>query len=78
MADETIPSGIVTIEKEGKQYIPVDEWDVCIYLEKLNNGFTRCLIHNKKPRMCRLYNCLTEKKIKYIQAITEELKDKCD
>ena len=76
MPDEAIPEGVETYEKEGEHFIPVDDDNVCIYLEKLNNGFTRCSIYNKRPRTCRLYNCLTEKKVKQINVIIEELKAK--
>ena len=76
MPGEDIPEGIETYEKEGEYFIPVDGQDTCIYLEKLNNGFTRCSVHDKRPRTCRLYNCLTEKKVKYLSIIIEGLKDK--
>lgn len=76
--DEEVPSDIITIEKEDGRYIPVDEEDVCIYLEKLDNGFARCTIQDKKPKMCKLYYCLTEKKIKYLQTIIDELKEKVE
>ena len=76
MPDEEIPEGIETYKKDGEHFILVDDEDTCIYLEKLNNGFTRCSIYDKRPRTCRLYNCLTEKKVKYIGVIIEELKDK--
>ena len=76
MPDEDIPAGIETYEKDGEYFIPVDGDDVCIYLEKLNNGFTRCRIHDKRPRTCRLYNCMTVNKVKQINVIIEELKGK--
>ena len=76
MPDETVPDDVETYEKDGEYFIPVNDDDVCIYLEVLNNGFTRCSIHEKKPRTCRLYNCLTEKKVNYINVIVNELKGK--
>lgn len=72
--NEKIPSGIETVETEDGFTIPVDENDVCIYLEKLNNGFAKCSIQDKKPKMCKLYNCLTLKKARYLQTIIEHLK----
>lgn len=65
----TIPEGIIT---DGRR-IPVNEDDECIYLEKLDNGFTRCGIHDKRPEMCRRYNCLTEQKIRNLTPIIEHL-----
>lgn len=76
--NEAIPKDVITEKRGNEYYIPVDEDDVCIYLEKQNNGFARCGIHEKKPKMCKLYNCLTEKKIKYISVIVEDLKAKCE
>lgn len=76
MEDEEVPVGVITVEKNGERFIPVDDDDVCIYLEKLNNGFARCGIHEEKPRTCKLYNCLTIKKAKYVQVIVDELKDR--
>ena len=78
MPGEEIPEGVETYEKDGEHFIPVDDDDVCIYLEVLNNGFTRCSIHEKKPRTCKLYNCLTVKKVKYINVIVNELKGKSE
>ena len=76
MPDEEIPEGVKTYHRDGENFIPVDDNDTCIYLEKLNNGFTRCSIHGKRPRTCRLYNCLTEKKVIQITDIVNELKEK--
>jgi Fe-S-cluster containining protein len=78
MPDEKIPDGVATYEKDGEHFIPVDDEDICIYLERLDNGFTRCGIHEKRPRTCRLYNCLTEKKVRYLGVIVDELQRKCD
>ena len=58
--------------------IPVDQDDVCIHLEKLDNGFTRCKIHGEKPEMCKVYYCLTECKVRQLQVIIEELKIKAE
>lgn len=77
MPDEPVPCGVETYERDGEHFIPVDKDDTCIYLVKLDNGFTRCSIHEKRPRTCRLYNCLTEKKIVYLRAIVDELKARC-
>jgi Fe-S-cluster containining protein len=76
MPDEVVPPGIDVYFKNGERFIPVDKDDTCIYLEKLNNGFTRCSIHEKRPRTCRLYNCLTEKKVKYLNVIVRETEGK--
>ena len=76
--DEPVPEGVTTIEKDGEYLLPVDDDGTCIYLEIHDNGFTSCSIQDKKPKMCALYNCLTEKKIKYINVIVEELKGKCE
>jgi len=76
MPDEAVPEGVQTYWKDNEKFIPVDADDVCVYLEKLNNGFTKCSIHDKRPRTCRLYSCLTEKKVKYLSVIVEELKGK--
>ena len=76
MPDEEIPDGVQTYTKDSERFIPVDEDDTCVYLKKLNNGFTRCGIHDKRPRTCRLYNCLTEKKVRYLNAIVDELRGK--
>ncbi len=75
--NEKIPPGIKTIKKGNEFFIPVDENDVCVYLVKLNNGFAKCGIQDKKPNVCKLYNCLTEKKIRYLQVIVGLLKKKC-
>jgi len=77
MPDEVIPEGVKTYEKDSEHFIPVDKEDTCIYLVKLNNGFTRCSIHEKRPMTCRLYNCLTEKKVRYLHVIAEELRARC-
>lgn len=71
---EKIPEGVETTQIDEDNFIPVNEKGTCIYLEKLNNGFTKCSIYEKRPKMCRLYNCLTEKKIRYLGIIIEELK----
>ena len=76
--DEEVPENVITVESEEGFTIPVDGDDVCIYLEKLNNGFAKCGIHDKKPKMCKLYYCLTEKKVKQLQTIVDELKEKCE
>lgn len=65
-------------EYEDGTKIPVDEDDVCIYLEKLDNGFTRCKIQDKKPKMCKLFYCLPEQKVRQLQTIIDELKLKCE
>jgi len=72
--DEHIPADVIT---EGRK-IPVDEDDVCIYLEKLNNGFAVCTIQDKKPKMCKLYNCLNEQKVRQLKSVVEYLKEKCE
>ncbi len=78
MEGETIPEGVETIKKGNEYFIPVDKDDTCIYLEKLNNGFSRCKIHDKRPKTCQLYNCLTEKKITQLKPIIEYLRGKCE
>ncbi|KYK22694.1 hypothetical protein AYK24_00270 [Thermoplasmatales archaeon SG8-52-4] len=78
MPDEEVPENIEVVKSEEGFTIPVDEDDVCIYLEKLDNGFTRCTIQDKKPRMCKLYYCLTENKVKRLKVIVDELKEKCE
>ena len=78
MPDEPVPEGVETYDRDGEHFIPVDEDDICIYLGKLNNGFTRCGIHDKRPRTCRLYSCLTKKKAVYLEAIAAELRAGCD
>jgi Fe-S-cluster containining protein len=70
---EVIPPGIYTVPGSDGTTIPVDSDDVCIYLEKLDNGFARCSIQSEKPAMCKLYNCLTLKKARYLQAIVDSL-----
>jgi len=76
--DEIVPYGVEVVETEDGYAIPVDQDDVCIYLEVLDNGFTKCKIHDKKPRVCKLYYCLTEKKVRQLQVIVDELKTKCE
>ena len=76
LEDETIPDDVQTIKRDDEYFIPVDDDDTCIYLVKENNGFTSCGIHDKRPRTCRLYSCLTEKKVKYLEVITDELREK--
>ena len=61
------------VEVDGLFVPPVDEDGTCAYMVKLNNGFTECSIHENKPKMCALYNCLTEKKAKYLTMIVKEL-----
>ena len=75
---DPVPEGIEVVETELGFVIPVDEDDVCIYLEKLDNGFTRCTIQDKKPKMCKLFYCLTEQKVRQLQTIVDELKSKCE
>ena len=65
-------------EWEDGTKTPVDEDDVCIHLEKLDNGFTRCAIHYEKPKQCNLYYCLIECKIRQLQVIIDELKIKAE
>ena len=74
--DEKVPEDVETVETEEGYTIPVDEDDTCIYLEKLDNGFTRCKIHDKKPKMCKLYYCLPEQKARQLLPIIEELREK--
>ncbi len=76
--DEPVPKGVEAYWTEEGYAIPVDQDDVCIYLEKLDNGFTRCKIHDKKPRVCKLYYCLTEAKVRQLQTIVDELKIKAE
>ena len=76
--DEPVPEGVETIERNGEYLLPVDENGTCAYLLIHNNGFTSCGIHDKKPKMCALYNCLTEKKVVYLDAIIKKLKEKCE
>lgn len=72
--DEPVPEGVIVNETEDGFTIPVDEDDTCIYLAKLDNGFARCGIHDKRPNMCRLYYCLKKQKARQLQAIVNELK----
>ena len=71
--DENVPEGVKTVKTEDGYTIPVGEDDVCIYLEKLNNGFAKCSIHDKKPKMCKLFYCLTKQKARQLQTIVDEL-----
>lgn len=71
---ESIPLGVETVGRA----IPVDKDDVCIYLEKLNNGFARCRIQEEKPNMCKLFYCLPEQKVRQLKPIIEHLKGKCE
>ena len=73
--DEEVPDGIEVVKDEWGYTIPVDEDDTCIYLEKLDNGFARCSIHDKRPNMCRLFYCLPQQKARQLQTIVNELKD---
>ena len=74
---EDLPPDVVVVKEKDGFRIPVDENDVCIYLEKLDNGFAKCKIQEKKPIMCKLYYCLIEKKVKSLENIIEYLKVKC-
>ena len=76
--DEYVPDDVEVVETDEGYTIPVDEDDTCIYLTKLDNGFTRCSIHEKKPKMCKLFYCLTEQKVRQLQPIIDELKSKCE
>ena len=71
--DEKVPSDIPTIERDGEHFITVTAEDVCVYLEKLNNGFARCTIQDKKPNMCKLFYCNTKQKARQLQTIVDEL-----
>ena len=73
--EEGVPEGVSVVEKDEVFMTPVDNDGTCIYLEVLNNGFTRCKIHDNKPKMCALYNCLTEKKIRYLQDVIHDLRE---
>lgn len=75
---EKVPEGVDVIERNGEYLLPVDNDGVCVYLIKHDNGFTSCRIHDRKPRMCALYNCLTEKKVRYLQDVVVRLKGKCE
>jgi len=77
-SDEKISADIVVIDGDLGPTIPVDEDDICIYLSKLNNGFAICRIQDKKPRMCKLFNCLTEQKVRQLRPVIETLKEKCE
>ena len=70
---EKVPDDVITEETDEGSAIPVDENDVCIYLEKLDNGFTRCGIHEKRPKMCKLFYCNTKQKARQLQTIVDEL-----
>lgn len=76
--EETIPDGVIVIEEEDCFRIPVDEDDTCIYLNKLDNGFAICSIHDKKPNMCKLYYCMLETKIRELDKIKEHLIKRCN
>jgi len=73
--EEKIPEGI---EVDENRTIPVDTDDTCIYLEKIDNGFTLCKIQDKKPIMCKLYYCMIERKITELHKIEKFLKEKCE
>ena len=73
--DEEVPEGIEVVETDEGYTIPVDEDDTCIYLEKLDNGFARCSIHDRKPIMCKKFYCLTQQKARQLQTIVNELKE---
>ena len=75
--NETVPFGVTVIFEPYGARIPVDDDDVCIYLEKLDNGFARCSIQDKKPSMCKLYFCLIERKIKVLSEIKKHLEAQC-
>ena len=71
--DEPVPED-VEVRKTGEGWkIPVDDDDICIYLEKLDNGFARCKIQYKKPKMCKLFYCLPQQKARQLQVIVDEL-----
>jgi Fe-S-cluster containining protein len=71
--NEPIPEGIKVKKTDEGYTILVDEDDTCIYLEKLDNGFARCSIHDKRPKMCKLFYCLTQQKARQLQTIVDEL-----
>jgi hypothetical protein len=71
--DEPVPEGISVVKTNEGFTIPVDEDDKCIYLKILDNGFTRCTIQDKKPKMCRLFYCLPGQKARQLQTIVDEL-----
>lgn len=73
--NEIIPKGIKVIQTDEGFTIPVDKDDTCIYLSKLDNGFARCSIHEKRPIMCKLYYCLPKQKARQLQTIVNELKN---
>lgn len=73
--DEEVPEDVEIVERNGEKFIPVDENDTCIYLVKFDNGFTKCGIHEKKPKTCRLFYCLPEQKARQLQIIVDELKN---
>lgn len=75
---EPTPKGVGLIEQDGKYLTPVDENGSCAFMVVHDNGFTSCRVHEQKPKMCALYNCLTEKKVVYVSAILEKLKGKCE
>jgi len=76
--EEPIPTGVKVIQEGDNYRIPVDNNDVCIYVEVLDNGFTKCKIHDKKPLMCKYYYCLLEQKITSLKRIIEYLEKKCE
>lgn len=75
--DEVVPEGIIVIEEEDGFRIPVNDDDVCIYLDTMDNGFAICTIQGKKPNMCKLYYCMIETKIKGLNKISDFLVEKC-
>lgn len=55
---ETIPDGVEVIY-DGEEHVfklPVNEDDVCIYLN-VENDITTCTIHDIKPEACREWYC---------------------
>jgi len=75
--EEYVPEDIIVIEDEEGFRIPVDDNDTCIYLKPLDNGMAVCKIQDKKPKMCKLYYCMIERKIRELDKIKEHLVKKC-
>ena len=76
--DELVPPDVTTVESEEGYTVPVNKEDICIYLTKLNNGFARCNIQSKKPKMCKLFNCLTAQKVRQLGDLISELELRCE
>ena len=72
--EERVPNAVDVVETEEGYTVPTDADDVCIYLSRLDNGFARCSIHDKRPKMCRLFYCLKEQKARQLQTIVDELR----